>query len=211
MVELGNLNIVGTSSVGGGSYHKIKVMGELAVLQDISAHRIKVMGSVKSSSDVTCDSIGIMGEMIANHLTVREKASILGELSAVVVTAEEMDILGEVRCKEEMSCGSLKVRGAIEIAGMLNTESIRIKSSNLSRVKEMGGRSIQVSPAFPYPRRVLRSELIEFDDIDIKCTEAAVVRGKNVVIGENCIIDLVEYSDNLIRHPRAKIGAARKI
>lgn len=211
MVELGNLNIVGVSSVNGGSYHKVKVLGELSVQQNMAAHRIKVAGSMKSENSVTCDSIGIMGTMKTNQLTVREKATVLGTLAAETITTEEMDVLGEVRCLKEMGCGDLEVRGAIEVEGLLNAENVRIKSSNVSRVKEMGGRKIKVSSAFPFSRRVLRAELMEFDDLDLECTEAAVVRGKNIVIGENCIIDVVEYSDNLIRHGNAQIGEVRKI
>lgn len=211
MVELGNLNVVGVSSVSGGSYHKVKVLGELEVHQDMAAHRIKVVGGMNSKRDLTCDNIGILGTVKANRVTVRETATVLGTLSAAVIAAEAMEINGEVRCQEEMGCGELIVRGAIEIDGLLSAESVKIKSGYVSRVKEMGGQKLTVSSPLPFAKRVLRAELIEFDEIDIKNTEAAVIRGKNIVIGENCIVDVVEYSDNLIRHGNAQIGEIRKI
>lgn len=211
MNELGNLNIIGKSSVGGGRYHKVNIMGELSVLNDLEAAEIKVMGSLDSDHTVSCDKIRVLGNANAEQLQVKESGTVLGLLSSVTVEAEHFEVMGEVRCSDSFSCGDLKVNGVIEVEGLLNTERLCIKSRHVSRVKEMGGKRVKVSSSIAFVRSVLRAQIIEFDEVELECTQAELVRGRNVTIGENCSIDVVEYTDNLIQHPDAKIGEVRKI
>jgi len=211
MNELGNLNIVGVSSVSGGRYHKVKIMGELSVLNDLEAYEISVLGSMDSNHAIKCDKIRVMGTAAMGSLKADRSGAVLGALSASDITAEDFDIKGEVLCRNAFECSSLKVSGAVEVDGLLNAETLSIRSRDVSRVKEMGGRSVKVSPSLPFIKRVLKVQLIEFDEADLDCTEAELVRGRNVIIGEHCRIDVVEYTDNLIRHPNAQIGEVRKV
>jgi len=52
---------------------------------------------------------------------------------------------------------------------------------------------------------------IEGDDIFLECVNAPCVSGRAVVIGENCTIDLVQYSESIEISPEARVGRTEKI
>jgi len=51
----------------------------------------------------------------------------------------------------------------------------------------------------------LNVELIEGDDIFLEATDAQIVRGSRVKVGNGCRIDTVEYSESLEVSPRATV------
>jgi hypothetical protein len=57
----------------------------------------------------------------------------------------------------------------------------------------------------------LTADLIEGDNVTLDVTKAKVVRGKKVIIGKDCEIDLVEYRDEIKISEGAKIKEQRKI
>lgn len=211
MNELGNLNIVGTSSVSGGSYANVRIMGVLTVLGDLDAAKIKVVGSMSSRNAINCDKIKVMGNAGVGNLKINQSGLVIGVLDAQNIVSEQFEVLGVVNCEEAFESGSLTVSGAMTVEGLLNVEAVVIKSRHTSRIKEMGGKTIKVSPAFATIKHILKTETIEFDEVDLEWTKAELVRGRNVTIGANCVIDVVEYTDNLIHHPGARIGEVRKV
>ncbi len=56
----------------------------------------------------------------------------------------------------------------------------------------------------------LYAETIEADEVRLEETTCKVVRGKTVVIGPGCQIDLVEYVDDF-KHAGGAVGTARKV
>ena len=211
MGVLGNLSIMGESAMDGGTYKKVSVMGTLSLSDKIEAHEISVMGSMTSNSDVACDKIDVMGSATLRQLTVQGAASVMGQISAKGITAEEFDVKGEAVCDDNFECGELEVRGAVHVGKLLSAERLWIKSKHPSRAKEVGGKRLTVRNPSVFGRPVLRADTIEFDEIVMDCVEAQVVRGRNMIVGKNCKIDLVEYSGDLTQHPSAQVGRAVKI
>lgn len=211
MPELGNLNVMGETDIAGGNYNKVSVLGTLNATDKIDAHTVSVTGTFKSSSDMTCDNVKIMGDMSLVRLTVRESANILGQLKAESISAERFDVLGFVKCGS-FECTSLEVNGALEVEGLLNAETLSIKSRNHSTAGEVGGKHIRVRHPFPAGfKTLLTAEIIEYDDVDIEYVRAQTVRGKNLIIGRGCHIGTAEYSGTLERHPDAEIGSVVKL
>ncbi len=56
----------------------------------------------------------------------------------------------------------------------------------------------------------LRTNSIEGDRVELEYTTAMVVRGKEVIIGEGCKIDRVEYTETFQAQP-GTVGQAVKI
>ncbi|MCL0069946.1 hypothetical protein M1O56_05235 [Dehalococcoidia bacterium] len=58
---------------------------------------------------------------------------------------------------------------------------------------------------------ILETELIEGDEILLEWTRAKTVRGKQIVIGEGCEIERVEYSESLEVDESARVGERVKL
>jgi len=58
---------------------------------------------------------------------------------------------------------------------------------------------------------ILETELIEGHDILLEWTRAKTVRGKQIVIGEGCEIERVEYSESLEVDESARVGERVKL
>lgn len=117
-----------------------------------------------------------------------------------------LKLAGSLVCTEELhSSGALRVEGAIRtgrarVSGLLNAEKIEIEVSGSNEVGDIGGGTItvrRISHGLSFGERVLRVKSIEGDTVDLECTQAEVVRGKNIRIGRNCRIGRVEYSGDL--------------
>jgi hypothetical protein len=57
----------------------------------------------------------------------------------------------------------------------------------------------------------LEADLIEGNNISIEYTEVKTVRGNNILIGDNCRVDLVEYSGELGISPNAIVKNRVKV
>ncbi|ULQ58500.1 hypothetical protein K7I13_07910 [Brucepastera parasyntrophica] len=211
MNEPGKMNIMGESSLAGGTYSQVRVMGSLSLSGKLESRELKVMGTLDSEDDILCNVMEVMGTAKLRKLEVKDNLSVMGTVTARDVAAERVSVLGELMAEGSIECASLEVNGAVTAGNFLGADSFHIKSRYSSKVKDAGGKEIRVRGRLFGRKTVLSAETIEFDTVDIEKTEARVVRGKNVIIGTDCSIDLVEYSDTLEQHPRARIGKAVKI
>lgn len=100
---------------------------------------------------------------------------------------------------------SVHLTGSAVIQGLLNAETVEISASRGIRIGSIGGSSIriykptQVSLLGLFHGSVSCAQVgdIEGDDVDLEYTQADVVRGRRVRIGEGCSIGRVEYSESL--------------
>lgn len=99
-------------------------------------------------------------------------------------------VQGDLRCQSLSCSGSARVQGDVDCAG---------------EVRSSGGGSIRIyQPQQKSLLGLFRSSCscaqagdIEGDDVDLEYTQADVVRGRRVRIGEGCSIGRVEYSESL--------------
>lgn len=133
----------------------------------------------------------------------------------------EVDVSGGLEAGE-IHCGQLHCSGGARVSGrrggrkrpshrqrrdqgLLNAETVEISASRGIRIGSIGGSSIriykptQVSLLGLFHGSVSCAQVgdIEGDDVDLEYTQADVVRGRRVRIGEGCSIGRVEYSESL--------------
>lgn len=125
-------------------------------------------------------------------------------------------VQGSLRCESLRCSGGARVSGGVEaesahltgsavIQGLLNAETVEISASRGIRIGSIGGSSIriykptQVSLLGLFHGSVSCAQVgdIEGDDVDLEYTQADVVRGRRIRIGEGCSIGRVEYSESL--------------
>ncbi len=103
----------------------------------------------------------------------------------------------------------------------MSADTIDIKFYGTCSAKEIGGEKITVrlpqgfqsiTQIFTFwAEKRLTADTIEGDDVYLEGVSAKTVRGRNVTIGTDCKIDVVEYSDNYSRTDGAMVGEARRV
>ncbi|WAH37362.1 polymer-forming cytoskeletal protein [Alicyclobacillus dauci] len=198
MDRLPNWTINGTARSNGGDFNKVTIRGEADVAGDVTCNELKLMGTLKMSGNLRMKLSKIMGS-----------ADVDGH-----VHGDDINVMGELRIKGDCNAETFKSRGTFEIDGLLNAESVELRLYGPSRVREIGGESIQVKPHFRFLSggfRKLTVDTIEGDDIRLEQTSARVVRGNRVDIGPGCDIDLVEYKTDFRQDDGAKVGQQTKV
>ncbi len=211
MSDPGKLSIVGESSLPGGIYGQVKVVGTLFLSGKLESQELKVVGTLDSEDDIFCSGMNVLGTAKLRNLKVRNYLHVVGTTTVQEINAEKVSVSGELTAEDKIECGHLEVKGLVRAGNFLGADTLSIKSRYTSRVKDAGGKEIRVRGRLFSKKIVFSAGTVEFDTIDIENTKASVVRGKHVTLGKNCSVDLVEYSDTLERHPGARIGTSVKI
>lgn len=234
---LGNLIINGVGSVNGGAFHKVEINGKGTVNNDIECEKFncngtgtihgnvktekgKISGAAKIHGSVKAETLSVNGSASISEAVLCQKLEVAGNSSiGGSAKSDEMTINGKATIAGDCEAEVFRAEGAFKIEGLLNAETIDIKLFGESKAKEIGGRVIKVSQhreslfkliksIFPLK---LEAELIEGDDIELEGTSALVVRGKNVKIGKNCEIGIVEYSGEYECSPDSEVKESRLI
>jgi len=237
----GNLNIDGMGTSAGGEFDTINICGMGTVTGKVLASKIDVDGAGKFQDSVISDEINVAGtasfkgEVKTELLKIDGNGTIAKETFAKEVfiagianfhknlKSEGIKIEGMCTIKGDCAAEVFDVEGQIKIGGQLNGDAIRINTFYKSEINEIVGSAIDIKRSGNVVTEILSKVLdtvrinnlavntIEGDSISIDYTDARVVRGEHIVIGEHCDVGLVEYSASLKQHPRAKVGETRKM
>ena len=155
-------------------------------------------------------------DQVERFVTIKGNATVGGG-----VATHEIKILGFMKAGGDCSAETFSAEGAFTIGGLLTADTVDIKLYGPCSAREIGGEKITVRSPQGFQSitqiftfwadKKLTAESIEGDDVYLEATNAKVVRGRNVTIGLDCKVDVVEYSDNYSRTDGAMVGEARKV
>lgn len=223
---LNNIDISGAGKVAGGEYNNINVSGSGKITGDIKANKFIVAGSGIVLGDIEVNIIETSGAFkTLGNLNVIEKIQSSGSFkSEKNIVTNKLNIAGSLNCLGGISfdllefggwlkcmenCEGRKIcgEGKLRIDGLLSADEIDIRLLGESNINEIGGENIRITEGKRQKIRILcfsynqKSELnckiIEGDNIYLENTRAEVVRGNNITIGKNCVIERLEYSGEL--------------
>ena len=165
------------------------------------AGEVRSSGSSKVTGSITCESLSCSG-------AVKCEGSILSRgrihSSGAMKVSGSLEG-GEVDVSGGLEAEAVRISGMAGIPGLLNAETVEIAADRGIRIGSIGGGSIRIyQPQQKSLLGLFRSSCscaqagdIEGDDVDLEYTQADVVRGRRVRIGEGCSIGRVEYSESL--------------
>lgn len=220
--------IVGNSVINGDlDCVTFKSTGDSKVNGNLKAESLRVTGSVSITGTMKSENVVISGNVESNGDVHSQKLVVRGGITTEGgIKGSDVNLKGYVTVKKDCESERFKADGQLMINGLLNADDIIIKTYGQSRVSEIGGDKITIGKGsnssvaqmikfFFVPSNfqngMLEADSIEGDEIRLTHTKAKVVRGKNVVIGDGCVIDLVEYKENLHIHGRSSVKEKRKI
>lgn len=207
-----DVKISGAATINGNlECETLRTSGASDIKGDVSCREINVSGASEIKGNLKAENLStsgaskVMGDVDAKILNTSGATEIGGNFSG-----EEVDIKGSFKVGGDCEAESFKSSGAFKIGGLLNADKIEIKVYGKCRAREVGGESIKVfrgsGIGFDLVKVVqslfdkfgsLIAEVIEGDEVFLETTIAKVVRGNNVTIGKDSIIDLVEYRDTI--------------
>lgn len=202
-----------------------KTSGSSKVIGDLKAGTIKISGSARIEGNVEAEemkvsgSAHVIGQVKCQSIKINGSTHIGGNLYA-----EEVTIAGSAHIDKNCEAECFKASGSFKIDGLLNAGEVNIRIGGNCNVQEIGGEHIEirVSPLDnSFFKKVidrmfnskgeLTTTLIEGDEIYLQNTNAKIVRGNHITIGEGCSIGLVEYSGEIIVSSDSIVGEQKQI
>ncbi|MFZ1081445.1 MAG: hypothetical protein WAO19_05915 [Candidatus Kryptoniota bacterium] len=190
---------------------RFKCVGNSKINGDVETKEAKIIGSTSITGFLKSDNIRVTGNVDVNGDINSKDIVIRGGVDTKGgIKSDEIRIKGYVTIKKNCEAEIFRSEGPLAIGGLLNAESIEIRIHSICKITEIGGERIDVRrghgsklerifksiflPADFYGGKLV-TDCIEGDQVRLEYTKAKVVRGKNVVIGDGCEIDLVEYAE----------------
>lgn len=221
-----------------GDFISLAVNGSAEWTVPLTANDITVNGLVKCMNGITCKSFRCMGTAKLGGEIKLEKIYCDGALSvdnenflhfAYVfctgalkakndICIDKININGSVNVTDgSFSAKEINNSGSIVCSGSINTETI--KSNGYIFAEKISAEYAKLTYNKNVADRVLKKNhklnpvlpLIEAAEVDLTNVQAFMVRGKKVTIKSGCIIDSVQYSDELIVDDNAEIGSIEKV
>lgn len=234
-----NVKINGDGTLSAGSYGTVTVNGAGSVNGDVDCVVYKVNGAATMNGRLLAQTVVVNGtgtfngEVQANEMTVSGDASVrdgagIGRFAVRGnttvgggVAAHDINLRGFLKVGGDCQAETFTGEGAFTVGGLLSADLIDVKVYGPCAAREIGGEKITIrqpqgfqsfTQIFTFfAEKRLTADTIEGDDIYLEATTAKTVRGRNVSIGADCRIDVVEYSDNYSRVDGAMVSDARKI
>lgn len=234
-----SLNISGSSKYPGGKYDDISISGNGKITGDVicdtidvsgmgkvegdvNANRISTEGTLKICGDIEAQKISISG-MFKCEKSINTKSINISGVSKIEgsLKCESIDCQGMLKVESDIECENLYINGKINCEGFVNCEKFDLVISNVSSsVKELGASYINIQDdgagwgifnILKLKKSIFKADVIEGDNIKLSNCEAKIVRGKHIIIGENCNIETVEYSSDIDISNSSKVIKSIKI
>ena len=190
----------------------IKISGSGHFHQRMKAGSLSVAGAFTCDGDIQADTV------IKCSGGAKSKGS---------VKCTTLSVAGSLSCEADIEAETVKISGRLNCAGLLNAEEITIKANAGMEIGNIGGSKIAIYRDESCKKKIrlpLLSSLIkgsdgtitvlnaiEGDQIALENVSAPRVSGRVVAIGEDCRIDLVQYSEQIEIAPGAQVGQTEKI
>ena len=211
-----NMRIAGRGTVPAGEYDKISVSGSGRLFGEVHCNNFSAAGR-SSGESITCaerfkasGSSSFFGTVKAQNVRAAGSFSCGGDL----VAEEELSVSGSLRVGGDLQAKSVRIAGGLQCDGTLCAESAELQADKRMQLKSIEGGSIRVrrkAVSIFLKRRTTVTETIEGDALDLEYVTAPRVTGQNVIIGKGCVIDLVQYRDEIQISPKATVGKVEKI
>ena len=222
--KLHSINLDGVGSSGGGKFEDINISGVYSLKGDIICNKLDVSGVLKNSKNIQCEEFKVSGVLKSSESLKAQDINVSG-VATIEKNIKSHKISGEgcIKVKEDIESEKIDIEGNLACDGLINCEDFYLFTLGESRIGEIGATNIEIygekksKNIFKIfiPKKFKNNrvyiKVIEGDNIKLSDCEVDIVRGKNIVIGENCKINKVEYSESIDINELSKIDSVDKI
>lgn len=189
---------------------------------------VKISGSSSFTKTIQAQELSVTGSMdCGGDLHVQQELRCSGSVECGgSVHCGSLKVSGELEADGDVEAENVKVSGSLECDGLLNAETILITGASME-IGSIGGGSITIRrpsvlgkmAKIPLLSTIVKTVSgkvevegsIEGDSIDLENVHCPRVSGRVVTIGDDCEIDLVQYTESLEISPKAKVGKSEQL
>lgn len=222
--KLHSISLDGVGSSGGGKFEDINISGVYSLKGDIICNKLDVSGVLKNSKNIQCEEFKVSGVLKSSESLEAQSINVSG-VATIGKNIKSQKIFGEgcIKVKEEIESENIDLQGNIICEGLINCEDFYLFAEGESKIGEIGATNIEICGEEKsrnifnifIPKRIKNNhayiKIIEGDNIKLSNCDVDIVRGKNIVIDENCKIDTVEYSESIDINELSKVDNINKI
>ena len=222
--KLHSISLDGVGSSGGGKFEDINISGVYSLKGDIICNKLDVSGVLKNSKNIQCEEFKVSGVLKSSESLQAQSINVSG-VATIGKNIKSQKIFGEgcIKVKEEIESEKIDLQGNIICEGLINCEDFYLFTEGESKIGEIGATNIEIygekksKNIFKIfiPKKFKNNrvyiKVIEGDNIKLSNCDVDIVRGKNIVIGENCKINKVEYSESIDINEISKVDNINKI
>lgn len=204
----------------------LKASGTFSTKSNIDAQsEIKTMGFAKIIGDIKAKALHTMGKFSSEGSIVADNITVSGLFSSKKkIKATKVEVTGTLTSHSDIEAETFNATGTVNCNGLINAETFNLKMETKNmRIDSIGGGLITVYPGYTdnalnkigvlnkilkvinSPCKLIIKESIEGDIVNIESTEAPLVCGRIVIIGEGSKIKTVQYSEKLEIHDGATV------
>ncbi len=205
---------------------EFRCSGAGKVTSDLIASNVRISGACKIEGRCECEVFHSSGAVKVNKDVQAEEfrssgsARIEGDLRAETVRAsgmtkvggsieaETVQVGGMLRVNGWVRAESFQLRGSFRIGEGLEADTIKILLDDAAQVPVIKGKNIVVKRN--KRRGALRAKTIQGDRVSVSGTRAHLVQGRDVRVGPQSRIDVVE-ADKVEVHETARVGERRPL
>ncbi len=191
MIDDSGIN--GFGRVSGGTYKNFKIAGSAIVTEECKAIKIKIAGNADFKKSVTAKTFKVAG-----------RCSVGGNIKV-----ENISIAGSFTTNGNIDAENANFAGTVYVDGDINCEEFEANVTG-SSFKNIYGESISFHKGNSISSRSTIEE-IAATKINIENVKVNKVSGEFVIIGDDCIVDVVEYNNTLSLSKKAQISRIVKI
>lgn len=189
---------------------------------------VKVSGSSKFTKTVQAQTLSVAGSLTCGgDLSVEEELKCSGSMECSGnIKCGTLKITGAAEADSGVEAETVTVSGTLDCEGLLNGEDIQISGGGM-RIGSIGGsnitirrgKAIRALARIPILSTVFKSAGskvsvpggIEGDVIELENVKTPVVSGRIVIIGEDCDIGLVQYSETISIDANARVERTEQV
>ena len=206
---MNTMKLSGVTRANGGTYENVEIEGVATVNGDIVCKEMHIEGVSTFEGNIDCSELYVEGT-----------CKVSGAIKSTVCK-----LAGLLNVGQDLEAETFSGTGSFQIGGTLNAEIVDVRFVYGSNVREICGQDITIYKEnthaaaeflmdlipWRHKGKSFQSSLIEGDSVDIEYVNSGVVRGKRLIIGPECQIELVEYHESIDIHPSAKVKSIVKL
>lgn len=229
--EYDNIQISGSGRLEGFVHcTSLSISGTVRTGDVACSTNVTICGSAHFEGNIEAENLSVSGSLHCNkNVTVNKQLTCSGSAHGDgSVKCGTLSVSGSFSSNGDIEAEIVNIIGKLNCKGLVNAEEITIKSHQSMTIGSIGGSHVLIIPEnsklkswikFPWffstgkehVNTVHVKNEIEGDQIELENVVSPRVSGRTVTIGENCIIDLVQYSEQIKVSPNAKVGKTEKI
>ncbi|HWJ03998.1 MAG TPA: polymer-forming cytoskeletal protein [Verrucomicrobiae bacterium] len=229
-VEAERISISGKGTIEGNVavFRRVEISGMGTIRGSVKGGQLVSSGSGNVEGIVDVELIESAGNLkVGRDAKVKELSNAGRCRFDLSVRGDKIESYGLLSVGNDLEAETFYSQGSFTVGGLLNANRVDIEIHGFCQAREIGGEEIRVrsngwgipllnkliNPFLGSGRELdrLTADVIEGTVVSLSYTTAKVVRGNKIVIGPECKIDEVEYTDSVEVDPRACVGKQTKL